>query len=212
MSIVKGTSIIRELSRLSPIILDRPFTREEFMALVDQYPDLQLEREKNGKVIIMTPVKAGSGKRESIVHLFVGMWNYQTGAGVTYSASTGIELEDGSIKSPDCAWVSNERHDSLSAEEAEENYLQVPPDFIAEVRSQSDSLARLKRKMKDSWIKNGVRLAWLIDPYEEKAYIYRADGSLEVVEGFSGKSLNGQGVMPGLELPLDELKIEKPEE
>ena len=58
MSTVKSTSIIRELSRLSPVILDRPFTREEFVALADQYPDLQLEREKNGKVIILTAARS----------------------------------------------------------------------------------------------------------------------------------------------------------
>ena len=56
-------------------------------------------------------------------------------------------------------------------------------------------------------ITNGVRLAWLIDPYEEKAYVYRvgADAS-EVVEGFEGKELSGETVLPGFSLPLAEMK------
>ena len=54
---------------------------------------------------------------------------------------------------------------------------------------------------------NGVRLAWLIDPYEEKAYIYRAGAAApEVVEGFSGKALSGEAVLPGFSLPLEEMQ------
>ncbi|MBX2892537.1 MAG: Uma2 family endonuclease [Saprospiraceae bacterium] len=58
--------------------------------------------------------------------------------------------------------------------------------------------------MTETWMANGVRLAWLIDPYEEKAYIYRAGkGKPEIVEGFSGKKLSGEDVLPGFELPLE---------
>lgn len=58
----------------------------------------------------------------------------------------------------------------LSPEQIEEEYIPVVPDFI-ELRSKTDALKKLKRKMKDTWTENGVQLAWLIDPYEEKAYV-----------------------------------------
>lgn len=60
--------------------------------------------------------------------------------------------------------------------------------------------------MTDTWIANGVRLAWLIDPYEEKAYVYRLNGSEELIEGFD-KKLSGEDVMPGFELDLSEFKL-----
>ena len=60
--------------------------------------------------------------------------------------------------------------------------------------------------MTDTWMANGVRLAWLIDPYEEKVYIYRAGQEAEVVEGFEGRVLSGEGVLEGLELPLDVMR------
>lgn len=44
---------------------------------------------------------------------------------------------------------------------------------MVEIRSQSDRLHKLQAKMTDAWMANGVRLAWLIDPYEEKACVYR---------------------------------------
>ncbi len=57
------------------------------------------------------------------------------------------------------------------------------------------------RKMREIWIANGVRLAWLIDPKGQMAYIYRADGSEEAVPGFD-KQLSGEDVLPGFALEL----------
>lgn len=60
--------------------------------------------------------------------------------------------------------------------------------------------------MQETWITNGVRLAWLIDPYKEKAYIYRANGSVEVTTDFEGE-LSGEDVLPGFSLKLSEFKL-----
>lgn len=164
-----------------------------------------MEREANGKINIMSPVKRGSGERESLVIFYVHLWKYKTGKGKVYSSAVGIEFSDGSIKSPDCAWVSDEQL-TASTETDDEDFLRIIPDFVAEVRSSSDRLTTLRKKMTNVWMANGVRLAWLIDPYDEKVYIYRKGEAVEVVEGFSGKILSGENVMPGMELPLDELK------
>ena len=59
--------------------------------------------------------------------------------------------------------------------------------------------------MQKVWIENGVRLAWLIDPYEEKAYLYRENGSIEVIENFE-VSLLGEDVLPEFELKLEEFR------
>ncbi|MCB0522613.1 MAG: Uma2 family endonuclease [Saprospiraceae bacterium] len=54
---------------------------------------------------------------------------------------------------------------------------------------------------------NGVRLAWLIDPIKEKAWVYRQDGTKEEIENFSGK-LSGEDVLPGFEFSLREMKAD----
>jgi Uma2 family endonuclease len=198
-------SPLEELARFGPITLQKRLTKEQFIELSSRFPDLRMEREKNGKTTIMSPVKKGSGKREITVSGFLFMWHYQHKSGEIFSPSTGIELPNGAVKSPDCAWVSSERLASLP-ENADEDFLQVVPDFVVEVRSASDSISKLKHKMADVWMANGVRLAWLIDPYKEKVWIYRKGKEPEMIEGFSGKTLNGENVMPGMVLPLDELK------
>ena len=125
---------------------------------------------------------------------------------MVFSPSTGFDLPDGSTRSPDIAWIGPEKLHELSAEALENEFFSLVPDFVAELRSKSDALPRLQAKMTEAWIANGVRLAWLIDPYEEKAWIYRQDGSVEVVEGFD-KKLSGEDLLPGFELALGEFRL-----
>ena len=198
---------IREIAEWGPLFLDKPLSRAEFIALSARYPELRMEREASGKITIMSPVKGGSGNRESIAIFFLTLWWYQKKQGKTYSSSTGFEMPDGAVKSPDAAWVSPARLKDIGPEAQEKGFLKAVPDFVIEILSDTDSLPRLQQKMLDTWMAHGVRLAWLIDPYEERAYLYRADGSAEVVEGFEGKTLQGEDVMPGMELPLEELRI-----
>lgn len=200
---------IEEIIVLSPMVLDRFFSLEEFRSLSERYPDLRMEREQNGKIRIMSPVKAGSGKRELNAGAFLVTWNYKNKLGQCFGPSTGILLPDGAIKSPDAAWVSNERMQGISPEALENEFLQMAPDFVLEIRSKTDRMARLKRKMADTWMKNGVRLGWLIDPFDEKVFIYRGSNAPETVEGFDGRVLDGEEVLPGFELPLEELKVKK---
>lgn len=201
---IANRSPFEELIQYGPVILQKPLTKEQFYSLSTRFPDLQMEREKNGKTTIMSPVKKGSGKWEITVAGFLFLWYHRTKLGEIFSPSTGIELPDGAVKSPDCAWVSEERLAELP-EDADKDFLRAVPDFVAEVRSLSDSLPKLKKKMTDVWMANGVRLGWLIDPQAEKVWIYRQGQSEELVEGFAGKMLTGEDVMPGMELPLKEL-------
>ena len=204
---VKGRSIVRELLEWGAIALERKLSKEEFIQLSEQYPDLILEREKNGKTIIMSPLKSGSGNREALVIGLFIIWNNQNKNGKVYSSSTGIELPDTSVKSPDCAWVSDESLKD-NPQDPENEYLTAVPDVIVEIKSSTDSLPKLKKKMTDSWMKNGVKLAWLIDPYKEKAYIYRAGEKVETIEGFSNNILSGEKIMKELKVPLSQFKIE----
>ncbi len=57
----------------------------------------------------------------------------------------------------------------------------VAPEFVVEVRSESDGLPELQDKMK-MWIANGVELGWLIDPKLRLVEVYRAGEEPEVYE------------------------------
>ncbi|MCO6480398.1 MAG: Uma2 family endonuclease [Phaeodactylibacter sp.] len=197
---------IQEIVELGGEVIIRGLSRQQFYELVERHPELLMERDKNGNINIMAPVKGGSGIRENKLSLRVGNFCEQHMDGQAFSPSTGFNLPDGSTKSPDAAWVSSEKMGRLQPEQIEEEFIPAVPDFVAELRSKSDKLKKLQKKMKETWIGNGVRLAWLIDPYEEKAYIYRKDGSIEVVNGFD-RQLSGEDVLPGFILKLSEFRL-----
>jgi Uma2 family endonuclease len=193
---------------LGPIEIHRHISKESFVELAERYPKLRIEREPNGIITLMSPVKKGSSRRENSLNFLLNLWNFHNSHGEVYGPNGTYDLPNGATKMPDASWISPERLENQPEEE--EEYIQVVPDFVAEIRSSSDNLAKLKEKMTDSWIANGVRLAWLIDPYEEKAYIYRSGThEPEIVENFTNNTLSGETVLPGFTLPLNTMKRKK---
>ncbi|MCE7925405.1 MAG: Uma2 family endonuclease [Haliscomenobacteraceae bacterium CHB4] len=187
------------------IKFERRLTEEELMEFSAENDHLRIEEDKNGKIIIIPPVDFDGGIREgrALGYLFNWWLSYQKGE--VFSPNAGFKLLDSSTRSPDAAWVSAERLATVSKAERKK-FARIAPDFVIEVRSTSDRLNKLKKKMTDTWMKNGVRLAWLIDPIAEKAFIYRQDGSMEEINGFDNV-LSGEDVCPGLTLNLASLRI-----
>jgi Uma2 family endonuclease len=68
------------------------------------------------------------------------------------------------------------------------------------LKSPSDNLKYLKNKM-NKWIENGCSLAWLINPEDKIAFIYRKDGTVDKITGFEN-IVSGEEVLPGFELNL----------
>ena len=122
-----------------------------------------------------------------------------------FSSSTVFILPNGGKRSPDVAWVSNERWDSLTLEE-QEKFAPVCPDFVIELRSRTDSLNQLQSKMQE-YLNSGLKLGWLIDPQNQQLEIYRQNKAREIV--LWPTTLSGENILPGLslDLPLFEISI-----
>ncbi len=178
-------------------------TSDEFFHFCQENEGHHLERDENGNIIFMPPTGYKTGNSNFEAYLDLGNWNRKHKLGKAFDSSTGFTLPDGSVRSPDVSWVSNESHHTLSTEQ-QKKFAPVCPEFVIELRSKSDRLPYLKNKM-TKWIKNGTHLAWLIDPIDQKAYIYRKNGSIEIVESFEA-TLSGEDVLKGFELNLSELK------
>ena len=116
--------------------------------------------------------------------------------GKSFGSNAGFTLPDGSMRSPDAAWLSLERWNALARKE-QTRFGHVSPEFVIELRSESDGLAELQDKMR-MWIANGVELAWLIDPKRKVVEIYRPGESAEVHQ--NPTSVQGTGPVRGFEL------------
>lgn len=184
---------------------DRPITEEEFLEFCAGNDHLRIEQDKNGKLIIMPPVDLEGGTREGIAYAYLSAWWLSHQKGRILSPSTGFKLPDSSTRASDGSWVSDERLNRLQPEDWK-RFPRLAPDFVIEVRSSSDRIGKLKKKMTDTWIANGVRLAWLIDPLQEKAWIYRDDGTEEAINGFDN-ILSGESVCPGLTLDSAKMRL-----
>jgi Uma2 family endonuclease len=176
-------------------------TSEGFVELAQANQDLRMERAATGEVIFMPPTTPWTGKRNGDLYGELWLWNRQTGLGVTFESSTGFTLPNGAVKSPDASWVSNERWEALNEEEQRE-FSRLSPDFVIELRSESDSLKKLREKMQE-YIDNGVRLGFLIDPKTKQVEIYRPGQDVEVLQ--SPTTVSGFDVLPGFELNLNKV-------
>ncbi|WP_199301853.1 Uma2 family endonuclease [Sphaerospermopsis sp. FACHB-1194] len=172
---------------------------EQFFNLCQINEDWKLEETAKGELIITPPVGAISGNRESEFNADVAIWNRQTKLGKVFSSSTIFTLPNGGKRSPDVAWVANERWDALSIEE-QEKFPKICPDFVIELRSRTDSLTQLQEKMRE-YLNSGLRLGWLIDPQNQQVEIYRQNQPVEILS--LPTTLSGEDVLPGfiLEVP-----------
>jgi Uma2 family endonuclease len=75
------------------------------------------------------------------------------------------------------------------------------PDFVIELLSGSDAIAKLKQKMED-WMTNRAALGWLVDPYARQVIVYR-QGEIPVV--VDGDSVSGSGPVRGFVLNLSKV-------
>lgn len=179
-------------------------TDEEFEEFCFQNPDLRIEQDKHGNIIIMSPVSLLSGNFENEVNIDLGLWNRKHKLGMTFSPSTLFVLPDGEKRMADAAFITHKRLNKLPASEWKK-FAHIVPDFIIEVRSPSDDLEDLKAKISNVWIANGVRLAWLIDPVEQAAFIFKPGSEPAEIKGFDHR-LSGEEVLPGFEFDLSILK------
>jgi Uma2 family endonuclease len=180
------------------------FTEDEFFRFCEANRDLRIERDENGQIIIMSPVGSSfSNKNFKLVGLFFAWLEQNPELGYGFDSSSGFVLPDKSMRSPDLSWVKKARWEALSREQ-QEKFAPICPDFVIELRSKSDRLKTLQDKML-KWIANGCELAWLIDPIEQKAYIY-SRASETATEFSFDKKLNGGELLPGFELELAKLK------
>ncbi|HEX8422309.1 MAG TPA: Uma2 family endonuclease, partial [Pyrinomonadaceae bacterium] len=164
-------------------------------------PDLSIELNSEGDLIIMPPTGGMSGVRNATLGARLTIWALENKSGKAFDSSTVFALPNGAKRSPDFAWVRNERWDALSEDE-QERFPPLCPDFVVELRSRTDSLKNLREKMEE-YVMNGAQLGWLIDPLERKVYVYRP--SAPVAELDHPQTVSGEPLLRGLELDLQEI-------
>ena len=171
---------------------------DAFYDFCRQNEHLKFERNPDGTIIAMPNTGGRTGIRNSVIIFKLYGWSESFG-GLVFDSSTAFKFPNGATRSPDAAWISNERWQTLT-DSQQEKFPPIAPDFIVELMSATDSLNSAKEKMQE-YIVNGVVLGWLINTRQEEVLIYRADGTISKHTNFD-QPITGEDVLPGFEFNL----------
>jgi Uma2 family endonuclease len=183
---------------LPAILTAAPMTDEQFVAFCAQHPDLNFEMTAEGELIVMAPAYSETGASNFEIGGELRSWARRDGRGVGCDSSTGFVLPNGARRSPDVSWTLKSRVEKLGARR-HDAFWHLCPDFVIEVRSPSDRLTTLQKKMLE-YLEQGAQLGWLIDPKKKTVEIYRPGQAVEKLTEVS--KLEGEGPVAGFVLDL----------
>ncbi len=194
------------LSVLGPVEINfatllKQMDEEEFYEFCRINSELRIERTKEGAIIVMPPTYTKTGGRNFELTASFGVWVKQDGTGRGYDSSTGFTLPNGAKRAPDLSWIRNERWNALSDKD-QQRFARICPDFVVELRSETDSLKTLREKMAE-YIENGAQLGWLIDPLKKQVHVYRPNTAVEVLD--NPQTVSGEPLLSGFVLNVQEI-------
>lgn len=190
----------------SPLVLHfgsvmNRFTEDEFFEFCQRNRDLRIERTRGGDLIIMPPSGGETGRSNSSLNYQLVAWNEHARQGEVFDSSTGFRLPGGPLRSPDAAWVARDRWRALTRAQRKK-FPPIAPDFVVEIRSETDALKPLRAKMQE-YIELGVRLAWLIDPVARRVEVFRPDKKPQTLK--APQTVSGDPVLTGFVLRLERI-------
>jgi Uma2 family endonuclease len=163
--------------------------------------DLRIERNSQGELIIMPPAASDAGDRNAELTMQLRIWAKRDGTGKSFDSSAGFLLSNGAVRSPDASWLRLPRWEGLAAEQ-KKKFAPLCPDFVIELRSESDRLRSLQDKMQE-YLDNGAELGLLIDPLLRRVHVYRRNREIEILD--NPVTFACEPLLPGFTLDLQEI-------
>ncbi len=183
------------------LMLEPPMSDAEFEEFIRLNEPARIERIGKGLIQMNAPSGGDTSSSNSIINTRLTYWWLTHRKGRVFDSNGGFYLQDGSLLAPDAAYLTAESFATLTRADRK-GYYRICPEFIIELRSPSDRLGELKKKM-DLWIANGVQLGWLINPGRRQVLVYQA--GVAQPETFFGPELAGSGPVKGFCLNLEEV-------
>ena len=184
--------------KMSPLI---ELSDREFAEFCSLNRDLHIERNANGELEIMAPAFSETSRKNGEIFRQLANWTRQDGSGWAFDSSAGFTLPNGAVRGPDASWISKSRLQSLTPKQRS-GFFHICPDFVVELRSDTDRLPALQTKMQE-YMDNGARLGLLIDPSERRVYIYLPNQEVQTLE--NPESVSADPILPGFTLHLQEV-------
>ena len=175
----------------------RPVTGDELMRM----PGLDPCELVAGRVVPMTPTNPTHGRIEVNVAAALKHFVRTQNLGVVMAGEVGVftARNPDTVRAPDVLFLSHERD---ARRERREGFLDVAPELTVEILSPTDRPDQVRRKLSE-YFAAGVRQVWVIDPATRTVQVHHGRGGpLSLAHG---AVLTGGDVLPGFELPVDDI-------
>jgi Uma2 family endonuclease len=179
-------------------VTKRPMTAEA----LERLPRDPLNRYElvRGELVRMTPVGGEHGKvaLEFAARLLAHVKARRLGE-VMVEVGYRLTTDPDTVRATDVSFVATDR---LPPGGLPRGFIPGPPDLAVEVISPEDSASEVDATVQE-YLAHGVRLVLVVQPRTRTVTAYRPDGNARVLR--SGDSIEGQDVLPGVSLPVDEI-------
>jgi len=121
--------------------------------------------------------------------------------GKVYAAETGFKLssEPDTVRAPDVAFISHKRLDEVGPVQG---YWPGAPDLAVEVVSPNDLYTEVSEKVAE-WLRAGSSMVVVVNPRTKQVFVHLSPTEVNVLG--VGNTLVGGEVVPGWQLPIEEL-------
>ena len=177
---------------------------DELLALNERLGPIGVERFADGTLLVSPPAGFESASRNAELTFQVRGWCKATRAGHVGDSSGGVHFPDTAMLAPDTTFVS---HASWAAGVTDRAFPQLVPDAVFELLSKTDR-PRIVMKKAETYVRCGVKLVVLIDPYRRRVHVARGGAGLRDLGEVA--SLDCSPEMPGFVLNVDDVIRARP--
>ena len=174
-------------------------TKKDLDKMQSQLPDYRMELVK-GEIIVMSPAGLESDEVAAEITRQLGNWVRPRRIGRVLGSSAGFVLMDDDqedIRAPDCSFVQRDRMKRTT-----DDYAELVPDLMFEVKSKSDSALALRRKIQ-GFLNLGTLVGVLVLPKREEVEVFCLGQERVILQ--NGDVLTVPELLPGWEMEVSSI-------
>ncbi|PSB32794.1 Uma2 family endonuclease [Stenomitos frigidus] len=171
-------------------------TVKDLETLQAQIPDHRLEL-VDGEIIVMSPSGYESDEVASEFSAQLRNWVRPRKLGRVTGSSAGFTLPNADTRAPDVSFVQAER-----LRKSPRSFAELAPDLMVEVKSPTDSLAKLREKI-DTFLSLGTKVGILINPEQRWVEVRRSTQAPTTLH--DGDTLTIPDLLPGWDVQVNDL-------
>jgi len=183
---------------MSAVSADRTYTPEDLLSMGDVGKGLELV---NGQLVEKKLGGFASSVASEINYLLV-RYGRIPGLGWVFDSEGSYQCFPNDwrkVRKPDVSFI---RRGRLPDERRPDGHITLAPDLAVEVVSPNDTAYEIDTKVQE-YLSAGVSLVWVVNPRARTIHIYRADGTVELLQ--ENGVLTAPELLPDLRCPVADL-------